>query len=121
MTPTPLDQLAQETAEKCVDVLIPDHATWPKNEEPNFDKAVAAIERALEAAVELRKAQVRMLEQNIVEQHNRAANELAQLRAREQRLRGALEWYAGHLRPEDRLNDNGERACQALADTEAGP
>lgn len=29
--------------------------------------------------------------------------------------RKALQWYAGHLRPEDRLNDNGDLAARVLS------
>lgn len=41
-------------------------------------------------------------------------NELERMRARVAELEAVLRWYAGHLRPEDRINDNGERAIAAL-------
>ncbi|HEU4344029.1 MAG TPA: hypothetical protein VFU31_20940 [Candidatus Binatia bacterium] len=134
MTPN-LEQLAQETAEKCAKELMPPRSMWPTGQAPNdmlAAKMVAPyILRALEAAVEPWRAQVRMLEQNIVEQHNRSANELAQLRAREQRLRESLEKMVKWCPPiRDEMVNNAAfkqfkaihaEARQALADIECEP
>lgn len=42
--------------------------------------------------------------------------EISNLRWKLKQCISTLKWYASHLRPEDRLNDNGDKAKDVLED-----
>ncbi len=77
-------------------------------------KLLASAERDLEAVAHMGEVVDWKGIQAALSEHDALCENNSQLLAENERLRAALEWYAAMHRPEDYLNDNGDRAIEAL-------